>query len=233
MDASTGKVLATYVPTIFSQGGSGGGGYLTPVASVWSTNGTQIISLFSGLPHHWTIQTWSASTGKLVNTPLTQNGDLEFMSLSPHGTHVAISTGKDIEIWNIAANTLASHLPVSIDSQHEPSALAWSPDESRLALGTADASHVNIWSVSDGQQTASFADKNVGYLAWSPDGKYLAESSTMIHLWDVHAKKVVATFGDNQWVASLAWSADGSKLASAASKQGDFTKNTVSIWKLS
>ncbi|GHO75276.1 hypothetical protein KSD_30470 [Ktedonobacter sp. SOSP1-85] len=231
VDASTGKVLTTYVPTIYGTG-SGGGGYMTPVESVWSTDGTQIISLFAGPPHHWTIQTWSASTSKVVSTPLTQNGDLMFMSLSPHGTHIAISTGKDIEIWNIATKALVSHLPASIDDQHSFSR-AWSPDETMLALGTADSNHVNIWSVSDGKQIASFADKNIGSLAWSPDGKYLAESNTMIHLWDVHAKKVVATFGDNQWVANLAWSQDGSKIASSAVKQGDFTKNTVSIWKLS
>ncbi|GHO69373.1 hypothetical protein KSC_082650 [Ktedonobacter sp. SOSP1-52] len=232
LDASTGKVLATYARTIYGTASGGGGGYMVPDESVWSTDGTQIISLIAGPPHHWTIQTWSASTGRLINTPLTQNGDLGFMSLSPHGTHVAISTGKDIEIWNIATKTLVSHLPASIDDQHYFSR-AWSPDETMLALGTADSNHVNIWSVSDGKQIASFADKNIGSLAWSPDGKYLAESNTMIHLWDVRAQKAVATFGDDQWIANLAWSQDGSKIASSAVKQGDFTKNTVSVWKLS
>ncbi|GHO53147.1 WD40 repeat domain-containing protein [Ktedonobacter robiniae] len=235
VDASTGKVMVAYVPT-FSVKGSGGYGntMVTPWDSVWSPDGTQIISLVDYPVGHWIIQVWSASTGKVVSsTPLTQSRQpLGYVSLSPHGTYFAIDTGRDIAIWNIQAKKVVSHLPISVDNQHFLSD-AWSADESMLALGIFNGNNFSAWSVSDGKQIASFADKNIGSLAWSPDGKYLAESNTMIHLWDVRTQKVVATFGDNQWIANLAWSQEGSKIASSAVKQGDLTKNTVSIWKLS
>lgn len=78
-----------------------------------------------------------------------------------------------------------------------------------------------------------------GSLSWSPDGKYLAENSTQIYLWDVqdvHTQHIVATFGKvlaNQFIAFVAWSKDSGKLASSTIDLKDFTQNTVNIWQLS
>ena len=79
----------------------------------------------------------------------------------------------------------------------------------------------------------------IGGLAWSPNGKYLAESVSDIHIWDVNAKKLVATFGRVDKVhniPTLAWSPESSMLTSSTiyvAGLGDPTRNTVNVWKLS
>ena len=163
------------------------------------------------------------------------------IGLSPDGKYIAASTQNGTEIWNISTKTLVSTLPVNTADMNAPSALAWSPDDASLALGATNSSSVQIWSVASGKQTASFTDEshvaNLGALAWSPDGKYLAESTTEINLWDVHTQKIVATFGKapaGKWVNTLAWSKDSSKLASTLTNtDGNWSQNTVNLWKLS
>ncbi|GHO46785.1 WD40 repeat domain-containing protein [Ktedonospora formicarum] len=195
VDASTGKVLATYIPTEQAKGCCGGSGYIAPFAFAWSGNGTQIISLTGSQQSQWSVEIWSASTGKVVSKPLTQNGTPNFIQLSPSGKYVAVSDKSGIAIWSIDKKKQIGHLSLNVDSQHAP--LAW---------------------------------------AWSPDGKYLAESNSEIHLWDVHAKKFVAIFGkvsNKNWISNLAWSKDSIKLAASISTPPDWTKNTVNIWKIS
>jgi WD40 repeat protein len=76
-------------------------------------------------------------------------------------------------------------------------------------------------------------------VAWSPNGKYLAESTSAIHIWDIKAQKVVATFGrvdKVHWVVTLAWSPESNMLTSSTIYvvgRGDQTQNTVNVWKLS
>jgi WD40 repeat protein len=102
---------------------------------------------------------------------------------------------------------------------------------------------MQVWSVANGQLTATFHDtddptSNIGTLAWSPDGKYLAESYSDIHIWDVNANKLVATFGKvttKQGIYALAWSPDGKMLASSVQNNagGDPRPNTMNVWQLS
>lgn len=100
--------------------------------------------------------------------------------------------------------------------------------------------------MANGQLTTSFKDSDtwaqvIGALAWSPDGKYLAESGSALHIWDVKAQKIVATFGEVNkpaFIPTLAWSPDGTMLASttnsaAAMGQQALLQNTVNVWKLS
>src|SRR5262249_502015 len=142
--------------------------------------------------------------------------------ISPDGKYVAIQLLNNlIEIWNIVTGKRVSTLPY-----HEVnvSALAWSPGDVSLALGLFDRPEVQIWSdtTAVGQLSASFKDTDtwaniIGGLAWSPNGKYLAESASDIHIWDVQAQQIVATFGrvdKSHFIPTLAWSLNSSKLAS-------------------
>ena len=118
--------------------------------------------------------------------------------------------------------------------------MAWSHDGAFLALGLPNSSTVQVWAAATGKLSATFQDsdtslKLVGALAWSPDGKYLAESTTAIHIWDVQAQKRVATFGKGDAeheIVALAWSSDSDMLASSSIHLAH-TQNTVTIWKLS
>ena len=233
LDGGTGKILTTYVP-----GGIGYG------PAVWSPDGTSIMLMIDDSLHQWRAITWSASTGTTMSTLLTvTNGYTigSMRSFSPDGKYIVESAPHGTEIWNVSTKTLVSTLPVNTADQNALLALAWSPDDASLALATPNGGKVQIWSVASGKQTASFTDEshaaNLGALAWSPDGKYLAESATEINLWDVHTQKIVATFGKapaGKWVNTLAWSKDSSKLASTLTNTDrNWTQNTVNLWKLS
>jgi ABC-type molybdate transport system ATPase subunit len=82
---------------------------------------------------------------------------------------------------------------------------------------------------------------------------YLAESRGEIHIWDVAAQKMVATFGmiatrttsgDGKtttlsWIAALAWAPDSRGLASITgsssivSTHPDQMTNALNVWRLS
>lgn len=240
------------------------------VQSVWSADGTQVISAIDESHVHSSesaasVQIWNASTGELVRTALTFKANVHFITLgsgggikgaiSPDGRYVAVeATDGSIQIWSIATGKQISTLsfttiPSGTDvSSYLPSAISWSPDSSSLALGSvvlpnSTANSVQVWSVANGQLTATFHDtddptSNIGSLAWSPDGKYLAESYADIHVWDVNAHKIVATFGKvtaKQGIAALAWSPDGKMLVSSVQNAlgGDPRPNTMNVWQLS
>ena len=115
-----------------------------------------------------------------------------------------------------------------------------SPDGSMLALDSEGK--IEIYATDTWKLLASFENKVSGQgvhtLAWSPDGKYLAESTNVIKIYDVNAKKIAATFGgvDTQhWITTLVWSPDGTGLATSTMVLSDDQPSdlTVNVWALS
>jgi WD40 repeat protein len=277
LDASTGRVVASFPPAYpnpntgtgisFMSNFSGGPSGASPTEivdqSVWSADGTRVISVTTKQVSQTTNTTrvvvWNASTGAVVRVAMTLPSNVRPLGdsqqnggISPDGKYIAVQNANNsIGIWSIDSGKLVSTIPFSkLDAkpdQSSPSALAWSPDDASLALGLPNASKVQIWSTASGQLAASFTDHDaavqiIGALAWSPNGKYLAESGSDIHIWDVATQKTVITFGKvekGNWIATLAWSPDSSMLASSSNEESptgqgvDHTLNPVSVWQLS
>lgn len=257
LDASTGRVLASF------QGGNPGD---TINQSVWLSDSTIVSAVErfpsksgdiskSGNAGSTLMQIWDASTGRFIRTAVTFDAgeqllglDVGMLPISPDGKYVAVQKPQsDIEIWDIASGRLVKNLPYHhFDNQVSVSALAWSPDGASLALGLPNVAGVQIWSIKTGQITASFTDSDtwahvIGALAWSPNGKYLAESGSAIHIWSVRARRIVATFGmvdKPLYIPTLAWSPDSAMLVSTANYaagigQKALLQNAVHIWRLS
>jgi WD40 repeat protein len=105
------------------------------------------------------------------------------IAVSPNGRYVAVSiglverNGGEVELFNAAPwrhlATLASSASVPI------TALAFSPDSSRLAVGAGDGT-ARIWSVGSGQQLLPLGGHTtqITSIAWRPDGGELATAST-------------------------------------------------------
>ena len=259
LDASTGSVIVGLKAdrtTNFAQ-------------AVWVSNETHIISTSVNILSHTTqrvkVQVWDARTGALIRTAFTMNDGVLIGSawLSPDGKYFALQKSDHrIEFWNIDTGKLVSTTSASVAGNSQ--SIAWSPDDAALAIGSPNAnwpaapSEVQIWSVVTGQLTASFQDShtfegNIDGLAWSPDGKYLAESSAEIHIWDVAARKLVTTFGKIATkttssngkittffqISSVTWAPDGNRLASVTSSQvfppvpGASNQDTLHVWQLS
>jgi WD40 repeat protein len=259
LDASTGSVLVSLKAdrsTNFAQ-------------AVWVSNETQIISTDVNVLSHTTqsvkVQVWDASTGALIRTAFTVNDGVLIGSawISPNGQYFALQKSDHrIEFWNIETGKLVSTTSASVAGNSQ--SIAWSPDDASLAVGLPNAnwpaapSEVQIWSTATGQLAASFKDNDtfegsIGGLAWSPNGKYLAESSAEIHIWDIAARKLVTTFGKIATkttssngktttffqISSVTWAPDGNRLASVTSSYvflpgpGASNQDTLNVWQLS
>jgi len=98
-------------------------------------------------------------------------------------------------------------------------AIAYSPDGSKLASASADAS-VKIWDLGNGREIRSYRGSKdpVRALAWSKDGKYIASTAgNEIHIWNPEDGKLkTALKGHEKPVGALAFHPDGNILASGA-----------------
>jgi len=132
--------------------------------------------------------------------------------------------------------------------------VAWSPDGNWLASfsgadtsysygNTASASdnRIRLWSANGEPGAVLEHDARVGVVTWSPDSKLLATATTgmgfdngklsfkptPIQLWSVDGTRGLTLEGHTGPLKALAWSPDGTWLASASAGQVD---NTVRLW---
>lgn len=213
-------------------------------STVWSSDSTSLI--FAG-------QAQNQSVIKSVNI-VTSNvrilGTLStrgISTLSPNGKFLLIygadksTQAKGAALWDINSGKQIDLLP-SITSVQNFMETVFSPDSSQIML--LGSSQVSIYATATGKLQSSFANTNSVpngpglVLAWSPDGKYLAEGSNKIRIYDVQTHQMVASFGQvdaQHLIATLVWSPDGKGLISATGPS-DFSATipiAVNVWRLS
>jgi WD40 repeat protein len=178
------------------------------------------------------IDLWSIPDGAPIGTLDGHREAVRSLAFSPDGATLTSASVDEscVKIWSLAEKTLLKTVPF--------------PEKgSRVALGpgakfavTANDKSVTLVSLPDGKRIRTFAahKDDVGRLAVSPDGKYLASSSDdgdrVVKLWALPAAELVKTLvGHEGRVEALAFSADGSLLASAG---GDDDDLWVILWSV-
>ena len=103
-------------------------------------------------------------------------------------------------------------------------AVAWSPDGSRIATGSAVG--VQVWDAVTGEELLSLEqDHLVESVVWSPDGSRIATGSDDgVQVWDAATGEELLSLGYGHWVDSVAWSPDGSRIVT------DSTFGGVRVW---
>jgi WD40 repeat protein/serine/threonine protein kinase/Tfp pilus assembly protein PilF len=208
---------------------------------VWSPDGRRLAT--SGL-EDMTIKIWDATTG---HEHVTLGGHSKHrvsgVAWSPAGGKLASFdySGASVKIWDIANEQVERVLP-----GYRPfvQTVAWSNDGKRVAA--SGNGWIKVWDMATGKEVLGldFVESgetfNPGPVVLSPDGNRLAcggnETSRnnviawQIRIWDLADGQLVTTLksgSKTDVIRSLAWNADGKRLASVGESEGE-----IKVWDI-
>ncbi len=166
---------------------------------------------------------WTRSTISLAQTPSPTW--TRTLAWSPDGTKIA--TGRQdgtIQVWNASTGQLLRTLQQS--GSGLVLSVIWHSDSRKLASGGFDQPIV-VWDTTTGQALLTFHEPLPRYtdLAWSPDGTRLAavNDGGIFNIWDATAGQLLTTIPSPGFSYAVAWSPDGSKIATGA-------YSTIVVW---
>jgi len=162
-----------------------------------------------------TIFIWDAATGmKLLK--LNQDSDVDSVAFSSDGSKIITSDGDNVGIWDIATKT-----ELKLNQDNDVYSVAISPDGGKIAAAVANST-IFIWDVATRMELQKLADHSqcVLSMSFSHDGSKLAtggccagENCTAT-VWDVATGAKLKEFYSEYGLGSVAFSPDGSMLAS-------------------
>jgi WD40 repeat protein len=251
-EVATGRIMIYYeVPNT----GSGPGDMPVNSAVQWSPNGKYIASAMwraDDSTHVWDVTTGKMLVSYPLSA-VAWSPDGKRIALLPFG-YSATNAPVKLQIVDVATqNQLASYMvrgSVDVATQDQlanymvrgsaDNSLLWSPNGKYLASGSGD-----VWDAATGQHLATHKGQPLA-MVWSPDSQYLAAfdgsqygsqsldqqlSSGIlvdrtVHIWNALTGEDVFVYrGHTAGVNYVAWSPDGSKIASASSDM------TVKVWQ--
>jgi WD40 repeat protein/transcriptional regulator with XRE-family HTH domain len=183
-----------------------------------------------------TVRLWDVNTGGLIHVLKGHSAEVGGLAFSPDGT-LLLTSSEDgmLIIWDVETGELLRDLP-----DFTVYKVDFSPDGTRVAAATF--SGLQVWTYTpdsaelitfEGSQAIlTIPDGSSGI--FSPDGKQLAALSfgvaggNAIKVQDaVTSEELLTLIGHTDWIAGLAFSPDGKRLASTS------LDGTVRIWSLS
>jgi serine/threonine protein kinase/Tol biopolymer transport system component len=199
-------------------------------AVVWSPDGSSIAS--GG--RDAALQVWKSATGSQLTTfhdgvPNTNDdgNDIDSVAWSPNGHWLAVANGTEAVAvlgapsWSLAHTYHQSDISVNVVVG------VWSPDNTRIALGT-DGKTVEVWKALTDDRLIVFSGHTdaVKTVAWSPDGKLIASGSDdqTVQIWDAATGQTLHRYSDPfHVIRRVAWSPNGKRIAIASG-------NLVVLW---
>lgn len=159
------------------------------------------------------------------------------LDVAAGGKAIAVVRNKQVELWGVANSKLLQKAPFK---STRIDAARFSPDGRLLAI--SDHNTLILWQWEVGKHRRLNLGRTVGSLAFSPDGKFLAEGPTPranIQIRDVASRKVVRTLANaakrSMNVPGMAYSQGGRVLI--ACDNITFTKNVpvphrIHLWDM-
>ncbi|MCP4419148.1 MAG: hypothetical protein GY805_21240 [Chloroflexi bacterium] len=200
---------------------------------VWNGDGSRLASAtceeedIGGFCIQGKIIIWDTGSWKSV---ATLNGHEHFVSTvawKQDGNSLAsASADGTVIIWQAGENHPDNWQPMTTLNEHmnNVKSVAWSGDGSRLASASWDNS-VIIWDMESWQPVTTLTDHNTEFItnvAWKRDSILASASHNKIIIWQADENQPkswqpITTLTDQtNGVNSMAWSGDGSRLASAS-----------------
>jgi WD40 repeat protein len=145
-----------------------------------------------------TLKIWDAHTGVLIRTLSYHDGKVTAIAVS-HNNQFIASGGADntVKIWNVNNGQCARTI---ITNLWYHSAIAFSPDDSQIAVSTwytnQQGGEIRIWNVNTGAFIREYPTIEVYDLLWSNTGNYLLSGNVagQAQLWSVSSSALLYTF---------------------------------------
>ena len=166
-----------------------------------------------------------ATDGSIVHRLLGHPDTVQAVDWSPDGTQLVSCSENDksFRIWDASSGELVKSIPASGWGR----TVAWSPDGRYIALGTKSEKEssvsIALWDVEEQRDlwTDSVDRPGIASIAWSPDTKFIAIGAYgiggWITVWNVESPVRVKSWEAHRHdLQALAWSSDGTRLASGA-----------------
>ncbi|HML22851.1 MAG TPA: WD40 repeat domain-containing protein [Aggregatilinea sp.] len=192
----------------------------------WSPSGDRI----AFATQRGTVRILDSTTGELVIELQGRGPDAVFaLAWSPDGTQLAAGGQSNAtKIWDAATGQVVRELRTRLGGVIS---LDWSPDSAKIAtVSQSEFPGTNVWDLATGE----LFQPHIGEAqsaAWSPDGTLLAAAMIGdLQLWDVETQQKVGSIEIPGYAIDLAWSHDGTKIASADTYTP--TSSRVRLWNV-
>ncbi len=163
--------------------------------------------------------------GAVVRVGQGHVGQLAALGLLDNGRTLVTSAKDDtLRLWDLASGKPLGQLVVP---RSRPKSIAVRPDGKLLAV-LAPSGKLQLLELPNGRKVKEWQAetvKNVGSIAFSPDGKWVVSSGLNTRLWDVATGKVVHHFKHPpEPMSTLVFSPDGKRLCMGSAK------GTIRLW---
>ena len=153
------------------------------------------------------------------------------LAFSKDGKRLAVGSGAyraagSVQLWDLVKR---EKIWKSDDFKYGVPTVAFSSDETRLAMGTFADNFLRMFDVASGKQLKEIRGHKgkIHGVAWSPNGKFFATAALDrdLKLWDAATNKEVKAFiGHADYAYSIAFSPDGKRLLSGSADR------TARLW---
>ncbi len=169
--------------------------------------------LASGGPDNSAIL-WDAVTGERLRDFKGHSNGVGHIVFSPDGTQLATASfDGTAKIWDVASG---EEILSFVGHSDEIWDLVFSPDGKRLVTASIDNT-AKMWDASTGEILFTYSEHSdyINRIDYSPDGEFVATASNdgSAKIWRADSGETVYTFGNNDFVASVEFSPDGSQMA--------------------
>lgn len=187
------------------------------------------------------IHIWDLDTGELNATLVGHTNSIMSINFSPNGTMLASgSWDETVRIWDIA---IGEHIKTLTPPQNKTDLnllgvdnVLFSPDGKTFVSTSSNERMMHFWDTTTWQRLSSTVTIAVEDIAFSPDSNTLAicSSGGGLHLYDVATAERKAELTRHiSWITSIAFSPDGTTLASGGLSELHLWDVTTGAQKLS